>query len=56
LTVAAADVVYCDCHGTQYMAKIRDSKLIIRIRKHGEYHTVALPLDIPQKLTVDLPK
>ena len=55
MTTIASGVhpVFCDCHGTQYMAKVRDGKLIIRIRKHGEYHTVALSLDIFQKLTVD---
>jgi gamma-glutamyl-gamma-aminobutyrate hydrolase PuuD len=37
--------IMCDCHGTQHMATMRDGKLIIRIRKHGEYHTVALQLD-----------
>jgi len=44
--------IMCDCHGTQHMATMRDGKLIIRIRKHGEYHTVALPLDSPEKAKV----
>jgi gamma-glutamyl-gamma-aminobutyrate hydrolase PuuD len=45
--------VMCDCHGTQFMAVVRDGKLVIRIRKHGEYHTVALQLDSLRKSEVD---
>lgn len=53
MSVATADILYCDCHGTQVMAKIRDEKLVIRVRTHGEYHTVALMLDRFPQLKVD---
>lgn len=56
MTTATAEVVYCDCHGTQTMAKIRGDKLIVRIRAWGEYHTLALPLDKIPELRVDSQK
>jgi hypothetical protein len=56
VSVATADILYCDCHGTQVMAKIRDEKLVIRVRAFGQYHTVALMVDKLPQLKVDSQK
>jgi hypothetical protein len=57
MTMALVDsAIVCDCHGTQIMAKIRGSKLIIRVRSHGEYHTVVLPLDRFENTTLNSQK
>lgn len=36
--------VVCDCHGTETLAEIRDGKLIIFDRRHGQKHYVILDL------------
>ena len=37
--------IFCDCHGDEVMAFIADRKLVIRQRRHGADHWVALHID-----------
>ncbi len=37
--------IYCDCHGTEKLAEIRNGKLIIYDKRHGERHFVVLSLE-----------
>lgn len=46
--------LYCNCHGTETMVKLREGKLLFRRKIHGEYHTLALPVDNIPKLVLEL--
>ena len=45
--------VYCDCHGTEKGAVIRDGKIIILFRRNRKDHTIAINIDELYKTKVD---
>ena len=49
------DSIYCDCCGTELMAKVVGDRLVIRDRRHGSNHVAVVPLkDILDKLGISL--
>ena len=39
-----ASAIYCDDCGKEKMAELRDGKLVIIDRRHGQRHVAAIPL------------
>ena len=36
--------VYCDCCTTEKVAEIREDKVVIKVRRHGENHTAVITI------------
>ena len=41
------DNIYCDCCGTELMAKIVGDNLVIKDRRHGQQHMVIVSVSVP---------
>ena len=38
------DTIYCDCCGREKVAEIKEDKVIIKVRRHGDTHVAVIPV------------
>ena len=47
-TQTKQQAIYCDCCGTEVMAKRSEDRIVIQDRRHGRRHVAVIPLDKTQ--------